>query len=242
MSRINRSTENSKGYTYSNSSLVFGALSCLLSATELQNSVLSPRSRDSSLTQIDQITMANWSFPITSKIKPVTKIFWRLGTNITFRLYVIHNEITQSHTNLLSFLPSLISDTPIAPTWKSRTYILKPWQQHGMEMLNCDIGISTPFHFQWGFFGRESWLTPLRLSMWLKADQIKGAGNPKRKIKGAQNSLNEVKGTLNSPNKGSIRDHYDPPRDSLRGRRPSYVWMLMPSWCPPVRGRRPSYG
>ena len=24
--------------------------------------------------------------------------------------------------------------------------------------------------------------------------------------------MNEVKGTLNSPNKGNIRDHYDPPR------------------------------
>ena len=48
--------------------------------------------------------------------------------------------------------------------------------------------------------------------MRLKADQIKGAGNPKREIKGAQNSLNDVKGTLNSPNKGAIRDHYDPPR------------------------------
>ena len=48
--------------------------------------------------------------------------------------------------------------------------------------------------------------------MWLKANQIKGAGNPKREIKGAQNSMNEVKGTLNSPNRGTIRDHYDPPR------------------------------
>ena len=24
--------------------------------------------------------------------------------------------------------------------------------------------------------------------------------------------MNEAKGTLNSPNKGTIRDHYDPPR------------------------------
>ena len=48
--------------------------------------------------------------------------------------------------------------------------------------------------------------------MWLKANQIKGAGNPKREIKGAQNSMNEVKGTLNSPNKGTRRDHYDAPR------------------------------
>ena len=58
--------------------------------------------------------------------------------------------------------------------------------------------------------------------MRLKADQIRGAGNPKREIKGvqnsmnevkgAQNSMNEVKGTLNPPDKGTIRDHYDPPQ------------------------------
>ena len=86
--------------------------------------------------------------------------------------------------------------------------------------------------------------------MRLKADQIKGAGNPKREIKGAQNpkreikvaqnSMNEVKGTLNSPNKGTIRDHYDPPRffARLKAELCVNVDAIVVS---PVRGRRPSY-